>query len=806
MSRFTIIPSDHTEITQVAKDLRTTQVVEKIQGRLQDIHTLTKNISDQVNLLRKDFKEIMDNLKLEGRSKTLGRQEMPSKPNIFYGRDHLVDKTGRILSSSTPSYVCLLGPGGMGKTSLALAIVESPLVQAKFPDKHSVWVPCVEATSASLLHQVIYSSLGIKGQTENIMDDIMNELKGSKEPRLLLFDNFETPWNTADGHRAQVQDILCKLEGLKHVSILITMRGSRPPTDGMEWHEEIIPPTDKDACRLICFKINPRWKDDRDLDKLLDALGCMPFAVTLMANLGSESQSTASELLEEWLSIGPDMLSPKDSPENNMNRSISLSVDSPSVANDEDALRLLATLSLLPAGTTRENLRYWSPNGSKSRAIAVLSRAALLQTSSRVATSTSQTLFVLPVVQSYMLHHNRIPEDVRKHIQLACCQYVLDHACRYRDEKYTAHCQALAAEEINIQSLLIDLSEANTGVPIDRLFETLLALTWYRGDSKPNIMLAEHTLKTAISLGTDRALAEAHFCVANTYAGVHNFAVAVLHLRRAHALFDELAYKGEDFTRWRVECGVSLAGNLVSLGGGDNGTEIVSILQDVRIWAEEASDRYGVASANLCLAEYHFGRKDYDEALQVLSAAKDLFILLGFRVDAFNALFMIAEILDHQFAADTVVLNALNEAWIFVDGQPPYDSHSYGASSHLLYGAVLIRTNQIQEALLQFEKGLLAFANQGGVLGVSDSMEDIGHAYLHLGDYANAHAAYEAAREKYASAGESLQHLKTQCEENLDRILKKQQNPDENIGFHRPWTHRDAADLFYPGAPSKNPA
>jgi len=805
VSRFTIIPSDHTEITQVAKDLRTTQVVEKIQGRLQDIHTLTKNISDQVNLLRKDFKEIMDNLKLEGRSKTLGRQEMPSKPNIFYGRDHLVDKTGRILSSSTPSYVCLLGPGGMGKTSLALAIVESPLVQAKFPDKHSVWVPCVEATSASLLHQVIYSSLGIKGQTENIMDDIMNELKGSKEPRLLLFDNFETPWNTADGHRAQVQDILCKLEGLKHVSILITMRGSRPPTDGMEWHEEIIPPTDKDACRLICFKINPRWKDDRDLDKLLDALGCMPFAVTLMANLGSESQSTASELLEEWLSIGTDMLSPKDSPENNMNRSISLSVDSPSVANDENALRLLATLSLLPAGTTRENLRYWSPNGSKCRAIAVLSRAALLQTSSQAESSTSQTLFVLPVVQSYMLHHNRIPEDVRKDIQLACCQYVLDHACRYRDENFTAHCQALAAEETNIQSLLIDQSGSNTAVPVDRLLETLLALTWYRGDAKPNIMLAEHTLKIAMSLGTDRALAEAHFCVANTYAGVHNFAVAVLHLRRAYALFDELAHKGEDVARRRVECGVNLAQNLLFLDEADGGLEVLSILQNMRVLAEQHSDRYGVASANSTLGLYHFSQ-DMDEALKAFRTAKDVFIILGCRVDAFNALFMIADILERQFAADTVVLNALEEAWMSVEGQPPYDSHSYGASSHFIYGSVLIRKNQMQEALLQFEKGLLAYANQGGVMGIGDSMAYIGYAYLHLGDYVNAHAAYEAAREKYASAGESLQYPTTQCEENLDRILKKQQNSDENIGFHRPRTHRDAEDLFYPGAPSKKPA
>ena len=38
----------------------------------------------------------------------------------------------------------VLGPGGMGKTSLALAVIESPLVQAKYAAR-GFWVPCVEA-------------------------------------------------------------------------------------------------------------------------------------------------------------------------------------------------------------------------------------------------------------------------------------------------------------------------------------------------------------------------------------------------------------------------------------------------------------------------------------------------------------------------------------------------------------------------------------------------------------------------------------------------------------------------------------
>jgi hypothetical protein len=180
-------------------------------------------------------------------------------------------------------------------------------------------------------------------------------------------------------------------------------------------------------------------KDDPDVGRLLAVLGYMPFAVTLMAKLGMEGKSTAKELLDAWRESGPDMLS--DQPEESMNRSISLSVESDLVKRNPNAMALLAILSMLPAGTTKQNLRWWAlDSGLKPSmipsAIATLSKAALLVENKR-KNSDSPVLFVVPVVQSFMQQHGRIEEKIRKQIQSSCCQFVLDHACRDDDPTFS---------------------------------------------------------------------------------------------------------------------------------------------------------------------------------------------------------------------------------------------------------------------------------------------------------------------------------------------------------------------------------
>ena len=810
-----------------------------MQEQLKSIQTLTVVIAERVVLTHNDVKYIKSFCEMqlsreqEASAKKQKWQHMPPKPAIFLGRDGLVKKVSTILSSSeTASHICLLGPGGMGKTSLSLAIVGSDLVQTKFQEGHRVWIPCLEATSATLFLQVLYTSLRVKRQTDNVMSDILYELEISKEPYLLLLDNFETPWNTTDDQK-QVEEVLSNLNQLSHVSILITMQGSHSPTVDVEWHSEIVPAMDKDASLRICQRFNPDWKMDPHLDSLLDAIGCMPFAVTLMATRGRESGSSPKQLLEEWTQQGSDMLSsdgsresgtnksisllvdrnpsPNGSPENEMsqstslpvdnsspdgslesgmNKSIILSIDRDFVKSDPDAIDLLATLSLLPAGTTREHLGYWAPNlKSLSGAITTLSRAALIQTAAQSDDHTSQILSVLPVIQSFILR-NRIPKRIREDVRSAFCKYVLEHACRYRDSKFKVNAEALAKEDVNIQSILVGATD-DTGQD-DHLVQALLAFSWYRRDTKPLIAVAQHTLKVAKANGNKQYIAEALVCLGSSYWEVGNSAEAKEVLKESF-----LMLAGDDSSQNQqlgFEC--TLAYLCASSFMPSHQWERQQYWEEKKTMVEDVLARtkgknaYWHACALEALGRLCLNFEKYKQALQAFAGAAHKMKGLGCTRDMAAILEGKARTIDHlYYHPHTLAHDAVQEAWEMARHLEP--SHVHGAIL-LLLGRVSIRMGRLVDAMNAFEKGLSAYQYIGSGLGVAQAWDHIGFLYVNTGAASDAYSAFNTSNEIYTTLGNADgQEGTTRCWFNMRAIETKLRNPHSSPGFYRPAGDRD---------------
>jgi tetratricopeptide (TPR) repeat protein len=721
-------------------------------------------------------------------SDTVVRHQIPLKPEIFHGRDDLVLEIARLLVKKQTAHVCLLGPGGMGKTSVALAVVALPLIKEHFPGGNCVWVPCIEALSAPLLLEMLYVQLQVPGEKQVTLEKIIGHLSASNQPNLILLDNFETPWNApGTGTQKQIEDILRQLAELSHIAIFITMRGTIPPCDNaIEWQSMDIAPTGKEASLRIYHDNNPSSKDsDADIDRLLTVLGYMPFAVTLMAKLAREGKSTAKELLDAWVESGPDILS--DKPEDSMNRSISLSVESDLVKRNPNAVTLLAILSLLPAGTTKQNLHWWAlDSGLKTSmipsAIATLSKAALLCDNKR-QNSDSPVLFVVPVVQAFMQQHDRIEEKIRKHIRSSCYQYVLDHACRYDDPTFPHKSKALAAEDSNIQFILF-------GSPHSFPFvEAIVAFSWHRADTKPDLEIANRAVKAAKASGVKRYIASAVWCLGWTYRQLGDNRSSYDHLQEARLLSNDPSAADMELQRLHCKCGIDLV-EVAKMTSEDKG-EAVSLARDVEIQCAALSDDHVHGWSLVLLGAALNETSQREEALVHLNRARIMLKALTNTSFLAVACQITARVHYHEWRLPEA-LDAIQDACNLIESSSNPNSQ---AIISLESGLIHFSNNRDTEAWKHTEIALMQASHVGDRLTIARALDLMGYGYLRRGDYGNAYGAYEAAAEKYRGTVDA--EVETRCNDNMARIKMKQKNPDAEVGFYRTILDVDTS-LFYP--------
>src|SRR5713101_6438679 len=110
---------------------------------------------------------------------------LPSALSSFVGRGRELLEVQQLLA--TTRLLTLTGPGGCGKTRLALAVANELVLQ--FED--GVWLTeFAPLTDASLVPQAVASVSGIHEQAgRSLTETLSNQLKGRQT--LLIFDNCE---------------------------------------------------------------------------------------------------------------------------------------------------------------------------------------------------------------------------------------------------------------------------------------------------------------------------------------------------------------------------------------------------------------------------------------------------------------------------------------------------------------------------------------------------------------------------------------------------------------------------------------
>jgi len=495
----------------------------------------------------------------------------PKLPKFFRGRDENVEQIAEDITSGDPSRtrVCILGPGGMGKTSTALAVMRHKDVQARFAPQRRYWVPCTSANSLEAFLSILCSVLNVSSKTDDPLTLIIAALEASSEPRILLLDNFETPWQSTQSKQDGLKIVIQELNALEHVAILLTMRSGFSPLE--EWNSHKLDVLKAGDAQSLYIAIDAGAEPCSELHSLLDALGYLPYANTLMATRGKKSLSTPAQLLMEWKERGTAMLSRTKS--EGMDYCIGISVDSPFVSNTPGAISLLQVLSMLPAGTYRSHIGWWLPI-YRADAIETLREAALVLVSDQQPGSDVQTahLFVLPVVQRYM-QMSRPDNELRLAVYHSCWKSLktFNSVTTGPNDggRFKKDITEISTEEVNIRSLLTDAVRDwrnnaeiwSQGVMKDStpsltiLLNSLLVFAWYQCWTKPQKDLICHLISIAEKLGDSQTRAEGLFCLGAILFRLDDYLGSLDAFRQAMELYQSFKTKASDIRALECEIG-----------------------------------------------------------------------------------------------------------------------------------------------------------------------------------------------------------------------------------------------------------
>ncbi|WP_428267431.1 tetratricopeptide repeat protein [Haliangium sp.] len=291
----------------------------------------------------------------EPRSRPDAQPLQPDVPYLewFFGRDQLADDLVSRVDRDQAEPVAILGPGGMGKSTLAVAVLHRDVVVDRYGVRR-YFVRLDGAPSAAAVLERLGAALGLAGAVT--MADVRASL--ARAPALLVLDNLETPW---EQDKRDTEQLLVQVANVRGVALIVTMRGATKPA-GLAWGKPVRLKrlSDDVAQALFCAIADVEDPNDPVVNELVSALDGIPLAVKLLAHRAEGDLLV--NLRTEWTQKRLALLSrPGMTPDRLSSWEISVELSWASPRMTEAARRLASLLALLPDGLAVEDANALVP-------------------------------------------------------------------------------------------------------------------------------------------------------------------------------------------------------------------------------------------------------------------------------------------------------------------------------------------------------------------------------------------------------------------------------------------------------------
>ncbi|KAJ7136205.1 hypothetical protein C8R46DRAFT_1322361 [Mycena filopes] len=277
---------------------------------------------------------------------------LPASTQIFHGRESELADILKLFNKGNPR-IAILGAGGMGKTSLAKAVLHEETIAGRYT-QYRFFIPCDKAGSTAELASLIGAHLGLKSGRD-MTRAVLQHLSQSP-PSLLVLDNLETVWEPVEP-RKDIEEFLSLLTDITTLSLMVTMRGAERPFKVQWTRPFLLPlrPLAQEAARKVFWDIADDGHMPDDINQVLQLTDNVPLAICLLAHL--VDVEGCSTVLSRWQTEKTSVISDGHDKRSNMELSISLSLSSPRITSIPDARDLLSLMAILPDGLSDAELR-----------------------------------------------------------------------------------------------------------------------------------------------------------------------------------------------------------------------------------------------------------------------------------------------------------------------------------------------------------------------------------------------------------------------------------------------------------------